>query len=87
MLLQVKFGTLEQVYLKLEILIFSYKFTYVNWRLITLQYCIGFAIHQQESTTHVPHPEPPSLLPPRTIPLGCPSALAPSIRYHASNLD
>ena len=46
MLLQVKFGTLEQVYLKLEILIFSYKFTYVNWRLITLQYCIGFAIHQ-----------------------------------------
>ena len=23
----------------------KYKFTYFNWRLITLQYCIGFAIH------------------------------------------
>ena len=29
----------------------------------------------------------PSLLPPRTIPLGPPSAPAPSIQYHASNLD
>ena len=31
--------------------------------LITLQYCIGFAIHQHEilhGCTHVPHPEPPS---------------------------
>ena len=25
-----------------------YKFIYFNWRLITLQYCIGFAIHQHE---------------------------------------
>ena len=35
----------------------------------------------------VPHPEPSSLLPPHTIPLGRPSAPAPSIQYHASNLD
>ena len=28
-----------------------------------------------------------TLLPPHTIPLGRPSALAPSIQYHASNLD
>ena len=27
----------------------KYKFIYFNWRLITLQYCIGFAIHQHES--------------------------------------
>jgi len=33
------------------------------------------------------HPEPTSHLPPRTIPLGHPSAPAPSILYHASNLD
>ena len=37
--------------------------------------------------TRVPHPEPSSLLPPCTIPLGRPSAPAPSIQYRASNLD
>ena len=37
--------------------------------------------------TRVPHPEPSSLLPPRTIPLGRPSAPAPSIQYRASNQD
>ena len=37
--------------------------------------------------TCVPHPEPSSLLPPHTISLGRPSALAPSIQYRASNLD
>ena len=28
--------------------IFKFKFIYFNWKLITLQYCIGFAIHQHE---------------------------------------
>ena len=37
--------------------------------------------------TCVPHPEPFSLLHPHAIPLGRPSAPAPSIQYHASNLD
>jgi len=37
--------------------------------------------------TCAPHPGPSSLLHPHTIPLGRPSALAPSIQYHASNLD
>ena len=37
--------------------------------------------------TCVPHPEPSSLLSPHTIPLGHPSAPAPSIQYCASNLD
>ena len=32
---------------------FKFKFIYFNWRLITLQYWIGFAIHQHESTTGV----------------------------------
>ena len=34
-------------------LFLKYKFIYFNWRLITLQYCIGFAIHQRESATGV----------------------------------
>ena len=37
--------------------------------------------------THVPHPEPPSHLPPHTIPLGHPSAPVPSFLYPALNLD
>ena len=30
------------------IYLFQYKFIYFNWRQITLQYCISFAIHQHE---------------------------------------
>ena len=37
--------------------------------------------------TRVPHPEPPAHLPPRTIPLGYPSAPAPSFLYPVSNLE
>ena len=37
--------------------------------------------------TRVPHPEPPSHLPPCTIPLGHPSAPAPSILYPVLNID
>ena len=37
--------------------------------------------------TCVPHPEPSSLPPPHTIPLGHPSAPAPSIQYRALILD
>ena len=44
-------------------------------------------INMNPPCTRVPHPEPPSYHPPHTIPLGHPSAPAPSILYPASNLD
>ena len=54
-------------------------FIYFNWRLITLQYYGGFC-HTLTWISHgftcVPHPEPPSHLPPHHIPLGHPSAPA-----------
>ena len=65
----------------------KYKFIYFNWRLITFQYYIGFAIYQHVSATGIqvfPILNPPH--PPRTIPLGRPSAPAPSIQYHALSL-
>ena len=60
--------------------ILFFNFTMLYW------FChISTWIHHRY--TRVPHPEPSSLLPPRTIPLGHPSATAPSIQYRASNLD
>jgi len=70
--------------------LFLYLFIYFSWRLITLQYCSGFC-HTWRWITHgctcVPHPEPPSHLPPHSIPQGHPSAPALSTLSHASNLD
>ena len=66
------------------------KIVLLNCRYFFFFYCIGFAIHEHESATgiHVfPIPSPP----PSSLPIPSlwviPSAPAPSIQYHASNLD
>ena len=56
---------------------FFFSFIFINWRLITLQYCSGFC-HTltwiRHGFTCIPHPNPPSHLPLHPIPLGLPSA-------------
>ena len=68
------------LFIFLFFLILFFNFTVLYW------FCpISTWIHHRY--TRVPHPESSSHLPPCTIPLGRPSAPAPSIQYRASNLD
>ena len=60
--------------------LFFFYFTILHWFCHTST-CICHGCKR------VPHPEPPSHLPPHTIPLGHPSAPAPSFLYPASNLE
>ena len=57
------------IFVKNAIVFLKYKCIYFNWRLITLKYCIVFAIHQHESATGthllpILNPPPSSLLVP-----------------------
>ena len=60
--------------------LFIFYFTILYWCCHTLAW-----IHH--GCTCVPHPEPPSHLPPHPIPLGHPSAPSLSTLYHVLNLD
>ena len=59
---------------------FSFYFTILYWFCHT-----STCIHHR--CTCVPHPEPPSHLPPHTVPLGHPRAPAPNFLYPALNLN
>ena len=60
---------------------FFFFLIFISWGLITLQYYSGFC-HTLTGISHgftcIPHPNPPSHLPLYPIPLGRPSAPAPS---------
>ena len=65
--------------------VLSFFFLFFNFTILYWFCHISTWIHH--GYTCVPHPEPSSLLPPCIIPLCRPSAPAPSIQYHALNLD
>ena len=74
-------------------LFFSWEYLLKFFFILFLNFTILYYFCQISKWIHhrytcVSHPEPSSLLPPHTIPLGRPSAPAPSIQYRASsNLD
>ena len=74
-----------------SLILFFVCFCYLNF-ILFLKFTILYWFCQISKWIHHrytcgPHPEPSALLPPHTIPLSRPSAPAPSIQYHASNLD
>ena len=85
------FFNLPHYLVRLDIYVYIYiffPFIFISWRLINLQYCSGFC-HTLTWISHgltwishgftcIPYPDPPSHLPLYLIPLGLPSAPAPS---------
>ena len=67
--------------------LFFYFFNFILFNFTILYWFCHISKWIRHRYTSVPTPEPSSLLPPHTIPLGHPSAPAPSIQHRASNLD
>ena len=69
---------------------YFFKFIYFNWRLVYFTILYWFCCTSTwicHGCTRVPNPEHPSHLAPHTIPLSHPCAPAPSLLYHALNLE
>ena len=78
--------SLKLVFLFLKNFYYYYYYYFFFYFIILYWFC-HTSTYICHGCTHVPHPEPPTYLPPHTIPLGHPSATAPSFLYSASNLD
>ena len=81
------FSTYNHVICKLKQFILPFFFLFYFFNFTILYWFCHISTWICHRYTRVPHPECSSLLPPCTFPLGHPSAPAPSIQYHASNLD
>ena len=83
----VKFFVFVMLPKRRDRLFFFFLFNFILFNFTILYWLCHISKWICHRYTCVPHPEPSSLLPPHTIPLGRPSAPAPSNHYHASNLD
>ena len=73
-------------YFEIILFILFYFFIIIFYFTILYRFChTSTCVHHR--CTRVPNPEPPSHLPPHTIPPGHPSALAPRFLYPALNPD
>ena len=80
--------SLEVMFRKLRKASFLFYYFYYFFLLYNIVLVLPYIdLNPPHKCTCVTHPEPPSHLPPHPIPLGHPSAPAPSTQYHASNLD
>ena len=76
---------IKSIFLSLLLVFFLNFILFLNF---TILYWFCQISNESATGIHVfPILKPSSLLPPHTIPLGGPIAPAPSIQYHASNLD
>ena len=69
---------------------FHFSFIFISWRLITLQYCIGFLpyIDMNQPWIYMCSPFPSTLLPPSpSLPSGSSQCTSPKHLSHASNLS
>jgi len=81
-MLSLSFHLFNRIFLRTKLYITFFLFLCFNFTILYWFCHISTWIHHRY--TRIPHPVPSSLLPPRTIPLGRPSASAPSIQYCAS---
>ena len=78
------------IFLVMSLLFIFFPFTFISWRIITLQYCSGFC-HILTWISHrftcIPHPDPPSHLTLHPVPLGLPKGTRPKHLSYLSSFE